>query len=120
LLHCLMAGVLAYTLLRGYFRLDRLLAMALGIAYMLNTNFLSLAYGGHTGKFHVLAWLPLGLYMLFRIMSPEARPRHWVGFTLTVTVMILTSHPQFTYYVLMGYFVYYVYKAGAALRARSY
>lgn len=119
LLHCLLAGFLSYTLLRGYFRLDRFLAMALAVVYMLNTNFLSLAYGGHTGKFHVLSWLPLGLYMLFRIMDKQPKPRHWVGFVLTVSAMVLTSHLQFTYYVLMGYFIYYAYTAGAALRAKN-
>jgi hypothetical protein len=120
LLHCIVAGWTAYALLRGRFGLDRLLATALSVAYMLNTNFLSLAFGGHTGKFFVLSWLPLGLYFLFALLEKGSRPRHLAGFALTVAVMVLTSHLQFTYYVLMGYFVYYVYKAGGALRDRDY
>lgn len=120
MLHCLLGGWLAYVLLRGYFRLDRLLGAALAVAYMLNTYFVSLIYSGHTGKVYVLAWLPLGLYFLLKALGRDAKPRHLAGLALTTSVMILTSHLQFTYYVLMGYFLYYAYVSFAALRARAF
>ncbi len=119
-LHCLMGGAFAFILLRGHFRLDRFISASLAMAYMLNTNYLSLIYSGHTGKFHVLSWLPLGLYFLLETMEKGATWRKLLGLSLTVTMMVLTGHLQFTYYVLMGYFLYYAFLTAASIRGKDY
>ncbi len=118
-LHCLLAGLFAFVLLRGYFKLDRFLAVALSVAYMLNTNYISLIYSGHTGKFYVLTWLPLGLFFLLKSLDGRARWFHLVGLALTVAAMVTTSHLQLTYFVLMGYFCYFAFKVGVALKAKQ-
>jgi hypothetical protein len=120
LMHTLIAGATSYVLLQRYFRLDRWLAVPLAAAYMLNTNFISLMYGGHDGKVHIIAWLPLSIYFLLRALGPMAAPRHLIGLALTVAVFITTSHLQFTYFVLMGYFFVWLYFLGGSLRARRF
>lgn len=119
-LHTLIAGFTAFFLARRFFSLSALASLALGTAYMLNTNFLSHVYPGHTGKFYIMAWLPLSVYFLLR--SLENRPRwfHLVGLSLTVCLFLLTSHLQFTYFVLMGYFLYWAYKVWGWIRAAEW
>lgn len=119
-LHTLVSGLAAYFLVQRYFRLNRWMATALAVAYMLNTNFISLIYGGHDGKVHVLTWLPLSLYFLLRALGPYATWRHLVGLSLTVAAFIFTSHLQFTYYVLMGYFFLWLYFLVPALFKKQY
>ena len=108
-LHALFAGLSAYFLIQRYFRLDRWISTALAVAYMLNTNFISLIYGGHDGKVHILAWMPLSVYFLLNALGPRASWKHLVGLSLTVSMFIFTSHLQFTYFVLMGYFFVWLY-----------
>ena len=118
--HTLVAGVSAYILSQRYFRLDRWLATPLAVAYMLNTNFISHIYSGHTAKFFIIAWLPLSLFFLLRTLGPRASWRHILGLSLTVSLFILTSHLQFTYYVLMGYFLVWLYFLVPALRNKRF
>jgi hypothetical protein len=120
ILHVLIAGFSAFWLARRFFALDRLFALGVGAAYMLNTNFISHIHAGHTGKFYIMAWLPLSLYFLLRTLQPGARWRHPLGLAATVALMVTTSHLQLTYYVLMGYFLYYAFKVGVSLKAKAW
>ncbi len=120
ILHLLIGGVSAYFLLQRYFRLDRWLASALAVAYMLNTNYISHIHAGHTAKFYIMSWLPLSLYFLLRAMGPKASWRHMLGLSLTVALFISTSHIQFTYYVLMGYFLIWLFFLVPALRTQQF
>ena len=119
-LHVLIAGQTSYFLLRRFFKLDRLPAVALAAAYMLNTNFISHIHAGHTAKFYIMAWLPLSLYFLLRSLQPGARWFHLLGLSLSIAWFISTSHLQFTYFVLMGYFIYWTFKSYQWIRARQY
>ncbi len=119
-LHVLVAGVTAYILLRRFFHLERLAAVALASAYMLNTNFISHIHAGHTGKFYIMAWLPLSLFCLLRSLSTKASWHHLLGLALTISLFISTSHLQFTYYVLMGYFLLWVFKSYGWVRSKQY
>ncbi len=119
-LHVLIAGFTAFILLRRYFGLDYLLAAPLALAYMLNTNFISHIHAGHTGKFYIMAWLPLGLFFLLRSLDASARWFHMLGLALTVALFISTSHLQFTYYVLMGYFLVWAFKSYTLVREKEY
>jgi hypothetical protein len=119
-IHVLIAGLTAYLLLQRYFRLDRWLATALAVAYMLNTNFISHIYSGHTAKFFILAWLPLSLYCLLRTLGPNASWKHPIGLAFSIALFISTSHLQFTYYVLMGFFLVWLYFFVPALRSKRF
>ena len=119
-LHTLIAGFTAFFLARRFFSLSALASLALGTAYMLNTNFLSHVYPGHTGKFYIMAWLPLSVFFLLKSLENRSRWFHLVGLALTVCLFLLTSHIQFTYFVLMGYFLYWAYKGWGWIRAREW
>jgi hypothetical protein len=119
-LHVLVVGVGAFVLMRKYFRLDRWLSAVLATAYMLNTNYISLMYGGHDGKVFVLTWLPLSLFFLLSALGPRATWKHLLGLALTVAVFVSTSHLQFTYYVLCGYFFVWLYFLIPPLKAKRF
>ncbi len=120
ILHVLVAGFGAFILTQRYFRLNTWLATALAVAYMFNTNFISDIHSGHTAKFFIMAWLPLSIYFLLRVLGPVAARRHLVGLALTIALFISTSHLQFTYYVLMGYFLIWLYFLFPPLRQRNW
>ncbi len=120
ILHVLIAGCAAFLLVRKIFNLSGLLSFALALAYMLNTNFISHIHAGHTGKFHIMAWLPLSLFFLIRSLQKEGKWFHLLGLSLTITLFILTSHLQFTYYVLMGYFLFWCFKIGISFKEKDY
>ncbi len=118
ILHVLIAGLTAYYLVSRFFGLGRMLSVALAAAYMLNTNFISHIHAGHTGKFYIMAWLPLSLYFLLRSLQSGAKVRHTLGFTLSISWLLLTFHPQFMYFVLMGYFLAWGFKTWLLLREK--
>lgn len=120
ILHVLVAGFSAYLLARRFFGLDKLFALGVASAYMLNTNFISHIHAGHTGKFYIMAWLPFSLYFLLRTLQKGSRWFHPVILALTVAWFISTGHLQLTYYVLMGYFLCWAFKIGIALRGKDY
>ncbi|MDB5104256.1 MAG: Protein of unknown function, rane YfhO, partial [Fibrobacteres bacterium] len=111
LTHVIIAGWCAYYLVNRFFGLGRMLSTALAVAYMFNTNFISHIHAGHTGKFYIMTWLPLSLYLLLRSLKPDAKWYHSGLFSLSITLLLATFHPQFIYYVLMGYFLVWAFKA---------
>lgn len=108
--HVILAGVGAYLLLRKGFELDRWSSTALGAAYMLNMNLLSIIHGGHTAKVYIQAWLPFGIYFLVRLLGPKARFWHPLGLAVTIALMVSTSHLQMTYYALIAYGIYLLWR----------
>ncbi|HKP94903.1 MAG TPA: hypothetical protein VJ385_04020 [Fibrobacteria bacterium] len=108
--HVLIAGCTAYFLVNRFFGLNRLLSAVLAVAYMLNTNFFSHIHAGHTGKFYIMAWLPLSLYFLLRSLRRDARMRHFLAFAISIALLMFIYHPQFMYFVLMGYFLAWAFK----------
>ena len=120
ILHVLLAGLNAYILAQRYFRLDRWLAVPLALAWALNPHFISYIFGGHTGKFHIMAWLPLSVFFLLRALGPTASWKHLLGLSLTVMAFVLTTHLQFTYFVMMGYFLVWLYFLFPVLRAKRF
>lgn len=104
--HTLFAGLAALVLFRHSFKLERWPAVAVACGYMLNLNFLSVMQGGHTGKVYIMAWLPLALHGLIQLLSRRARWFHPVLLAGSIGMMVLTSHLQMVYYILIGFFVY--------------
>lgn len=118
--HVLIAGLTAYFLVRRFFGIEKLLSVALATAYMLNTNFISHIHAGHTGKFYIMAWLPLALYFLLRSLRRDARWQHTLGLGLSIALILSPFHPQFAYFVLMGFFLVWAWRIFLLLKAKRY
>ncbi|MCB9497462.1 MAG: hypothetical protein H6686_11305 [Fibrobacteria bacterium] len=108
--HVLLAGFGGYLLLRKSFQLDRWTSTALGAAWMLNMNILSIIHGGHTAKVYIQAWLPFGIHFLIQSLGPKARFWHPLGLAVTTALMVSTSHLQMTYYALIAYGIYLLWR----------
>ncbi len=119
-LHVLIAGFCSYILFRRYFRLSKLFCLFLAMAYMLNTNYISHIYAGHSGKFYILSWLPLGIFFLLRTLQKDSKWYHLLGLSLCLQMFLLTVHLQFTYYVLMGFFVIWVSTITPLIRQKKF
>lgn len=117
--HVILAGFGAFLLLRRAFDLDRWAATALSAAWMLNMNIISIIQGGHTAKVYIQAWLPFGLYFLIRLLGPKARFWHPLGLAVSVALMISTSHLQMTYYALIAYGIYLLWRLWEILRGEG-
>jgi len=101
--HTLFAGGAAYLLARRQFELSRPVAAGLGSLWMLNTYSISLIYGGHTGKFYILAMLPLLVLGVLRFMD-TGKVRWMLLKAGTVGMMLWTCHVQMVYFCLWGAF----------------
>lgn len=108
--HVLLAGFGAYLLVRRSFSLDRWASTALATAWMLNMNLISIIHGGHTAKVYIQAWLPFGLHFLIQMLGPKARFWHPLGLAVTTALMVATSHLQMTYYALIAYGIYLLWR----------
>jgi len=119
-LHLLLGGFTSYLLARVQFKLDRWIAAALAAAWALNPHIISYIFAGHTGKYHILAWLPLALLFLLRSLSPSATWKDLLGLSLTVAAFVFTTHLQFTYFIMMGFFLVWIYHLVPALTGRRF
>ena len=115
-LHVFIAGFTSYFLLRKIWNLPYWICVALSIGYMFNTNYISLIFGGHTGKVFVLSWLPLCLFFLIKVLSPQGNWKHALGFSLSLILAL--THIQLFYYVLVGFFFYYVFQLILSLKQK--
>lgn len=107
-LHLVWGALGAFFLMRRSYKIDNWLALALALLYGFNTYSFTLIYGGHSGKYYILSWLPWVFYFLRRSLQPAARWYHMLGLAGGVAVFLHTSHIQFTYFVLIGFFVYWL------------
>lgn len=117
--HVLLAGFGAYLLLRRSFGLDRWAATALASGWMLNMNILSIIHGGHTAKVYIQALLPFGIHFLIQTLGPKARFWHPLGLAVTTALMVATSHLQMTYYALIAYGIYLLWRLWEILRSQE-
>ncbi len=101
------AGWFMFILLRHY-GLRRESAFLGGLAYMLSPILISLIYAGHDGKIWVTSILPLVVWLLERAMA-NRRFSDFILFGLGYALMILTAHPQMSFFaswLLGGLFVF--------------
>ena len=97
-IHIFLAGLFMYMAARQ-FRLSKTAAALSGICYMFSGYLVSLVAPGHDGKIFVTTLFPL--VMLFLDRAFERRPV--LNFTLlglVIGVIILSPHPQLSYYML--------------------
>jgi hypothetical protein len=115
----LLSGIFMYLLLRTL-GLSRPVSTFGGLAYLLCSNTVSLAYGGHTGKMYVISLLPLLLLAVENIFNVGKKAIWYLVFALFVALLILANHPQLAYFAMWGVGAYYVYRLIAKLiRDRS-
>jgi hypothetical protein len=101
------AGWFMFILLRHY-SLRRESAFLGGLAYMLSPILISLIYAGHDGKIWVTSILPLAVWLLERALA-KRRFSDFILFGLGYALMILTAHPQMSFFaswLLGGLFVF--------------
>jgi hypothetical protein len=99
IVHVFLAGLFTFAFLRGA-GLGFFGALIGGLAYMLGGNAAGLVSPGHDGKLFVSALLPLTLFLLLRGIR-DGRAWAWGALALTITLAVLSPHPQLLQYLLL-------------------
>lgn len=81
----------------------------LGYLYAFSPAYFTYVYGGHDGKMMVFAAAPFALLCLRKIVR-DGSLGYFIGFTLSLVWMILSSHLQLTYLFLWGAGFYTLYE----------
>ena len=100
LLHVFLAGAFTFLFLRRALGVGYWGALVGGLAYMLGGNVAGLVSPGHDGKLFVAALLPLTLLLVHRSVR-DGRRWAWGALAVTVTLGVLTPHPQLLQYLLL-------------------
>jgi hypothetical protein len=100
IIHVFLAGFFTFLFLRTV-RLSFFGALVGGLSYMLAGNVAGLVSPGHDGKLFVSALLPLTLLFVHRGVH-DGRPWAWGALALTITLAVLTPHPQLLQYLLLA------------------
>jgi hypothetical protein len=107
-LHIFLAGLFMYFCARQ-FKLQKIPALVSAVAYMYTGYLVSLVAPGHDGKIFVTALFPLVILFLER----GFRSRPLLNFSLlglVIGVIILSPHPQMSYYMLWVVALYAAYR----------
>lgn len=99
-LHVFLAGCFTYLFLRNAIGLGFFGALIGGLAYEMGGNVAGLVSPGHDGKIFVAALLPLALFFVHRAMR-DGRAWAWGSLAITITLAVLTPHPQLLQYLLL-------------------
>ncbi len=112
ILHIYIAGIFMYRAARQ-FKLRRISALVAGACYMFAGYFVSMVTPGHDGKIYVIALFPLMMYFLDRGFEKEhliGRLKYFSLTGLTIGFILLTPHPQMSYFALWGLSFYSAFK----------
>jgi hypothetical protein len=109
IIHVFLAGLFTFLFLRAVGP-SFLGALVGGLAYMLAGNVAGLVSPGHDGKLFVSSLLPLALLFVHRGVR-EGRAWAWGALALTITLAVLTPHPQLLQYLLLTTGAYAVFVA---------
>lgn len=107
ILHIYLAGLFAYMCARG-FGLSKVASAFAGVSYMLAGFLVSWVAPGHDGKIFVATLFPLAFHFLNQ-GTLSFRLKWFLLLGLTITLIILTPHPQMAYFTLWalgGFFIY--------------
>jgi hypothetical protein len=99
ILHIFVAGLFTYQFLRAI-GVSFFGALIGGLAYMLGGNVAGLVSPGHDGKLYLAALLPLVLLLTYRAVR-EGRRWAYGTLAITITMAVLTPHPQLLQYLLL-------------------
>lgn len=107
-LHIFLAGIFMYFTARQ-FRLSRVASTLSAVAYMFSGYLVSLVAPGHDGKIFVTTLFPLTILFLDRAF--ERKPvLNFSLLGLVIGIIILSPHPQLSYYALWAIAFYGVFK----------
>ncbi|MEW5922743.1 MAG: hypothetical protein AB1746_02010 [Candidatus Zixiibacteriota bacterium] len=107
-IHIFFSGIFMYFTARQ-FRLSKIASSVAAAGYMFSGHLVSLVAPGHDGKIFVITLFPL--VMLFLDRAFERKPV--LNFTLlglVIGIIILSPHPQLSYYALWAVAFYSVFK----------
>lgn len=107
-IHIFLAGIFMFFTARQ-FHLSKMAATLSGVAYAFSGYLVSLVAPGHDGKIFVTTLFPLTILFLDRAF--ERKP--FLNFTLlglVIGVIILSPHPQLSYYALWAIALYGLFK----------
>ncbi len=99
-LHVFLAGCFTFLFLRNAVGLGFFGALLGGLAYEMGGNVAGLVSPGHDGKIFVAALLPLALLLVHRGMR-DGKRWAWGALSITITLAVLTPHPQLLQYLLL-------------------
>ena len=99
-IHLVLAGLFLYLLLRAL-RVSWGGAVAGGLAYELTGIVASMVHPGHDGKLYAAALAPLLFLTLVRAIR-DGRSSWFALTALAVGLVLLTPHPQMSYYILVA------------------
>jgi len=99
-MHVFLAGCFTWLFLRRALGLGFFGALIGGLAYEMGGNVAGLVSPGHDGKIFVAALLPLALFFVHRAVR-DGRAWAWGSLAITVTLAVLTPHPQLLQYLLL-------------------
>lgn len=108
IIHVFLSGLFMYACART-FKLSKLASSFAGIFYMFAPYLVSLVQPGHDGKMYVAALFPLAMLFLERAMNDHK----FLDFTLLgaiVGLIILTPHPQMSYFMLWAVGFYFAFR----------
>ena len=108
IMHIFLAGVFMFLCARQ-FKLDKIPSALAAACYMFAPYIVSMVSPGHDGKIYVTAFFPLIIFFLDR--GFERRPV--LNFSLlgmVIGLIILSPHPQMSYFSLWGMSLYAAYK----------
>lgn len=106
-LHVFLAGVLMFYFLSGL-SLRKEISLLGGILYMFSPCLVSLVYPGHDGKMYVFALLPLA-FMLLHKACRSGRFFHFLLFSISFALLVLTAHMQMTYFAAWGLGLFFLF-----------
>ena len=116
-IHIFLAGIFMYLAARQ-FKLGKTASLFSAAAYMFAPYLISLVSPGHEGKIYVTALFPL--VMLFLDRGFEKKP--FLNFTilgLILGVIIVSPHPQMSYFTLWAAGLYSVFKLAVLWREKK-
>ena len=99
IIHVVLAGLFTYRFLRAV-GLGFHAALVGGLAYTLGGNVAGLVSPGHDGKLYVATLLPLALLFVHRGVR-DGRRWAWGALAVTITLAVLSPHPQLLQYLLL-------------------
>jgi hypothetical protein len=106
--HIYLAGIFMYFAARQ-FKLGKTASLVSGVAYMFAPYLVSLVAPGHDGKIFVTTLFPLVILFIERAF--ESRPLlNFSLLGLVLGLIILSPHPQMSYFTLWGAGLYTLYK----------
>jgi hypothetical protein len=110
IVHVFLAGCFTYLFLRRAMRMGFYGSLVGGLAYMAGGNVAGLVSPGHDGKLFVATLLPLALFFVHRGVR-DGRRWAWGALAITVTLALLSPHPQLFQYLLLALGAYALFVA---------